>query len=119
MKCLHYVFIPRINAQLSQFASAWNSQPIHTENDLSPLQLWMRGLLSAEPNHQAEILDGMTVNDDYGVSSDYAYGFTSTDSEGVVVPAIDVDLTQQQLDYIQQNFHPLYRSDLNGESEIT
>ena len=75
----------------------------------------MRGLLSAQPNHQAEILDGMTVNDDYGVSSDYAYGITSTDSEGVVVPAIDVDLTQQQLDYIQQNFHPLYRSDLNGD----
>jgi len=40
MYCLHYVFIPRINAALSSFQLAWNHHPLSTENNLSPLQLY-------------------------------------------------------------------------------
>ena len=47
---LQFVFIPRINAQLDLFASAWNNHPIRTENGLSPLQLWTRGLLRSSIN---------------------------------------------------------------------
>ncbi len=36
---LHYMFIPRINNQLSQFVSVWNMHPLRTEGGLSPLQL--------------------------------------------------------------------------------
>lgn len=95
---LHFVFLPRINAQLDQFASAWNNHPIQTENGLSPLQLWTRGLLSAAPTYQAEIFDGMTVGDDHGVEGNNQ-GISSIDREGVVVhvPEIDIDLSQRQL----------------------
>ena len=111
--CLHFVFLPRINAQLHQFASAWNFHPIRTENGLSPLQLWTRGLLSAAPTYQAEIFDGMTVGDDHGVEGN-DQGISSIDYEGVVVPEIDIDLTRQQLVYIEQNFNPLRQSQFNG-----
>ena len=91
--CLHFVFLPRINAQLDQFASAWNNHPIRTENGLSPLQLWTRGLPSAAPTYQAEIFDGMTVGDDHGVEGN-DQGISSIDHEGVVVPEIGIDLSQ-------------------------
>ncbi len=110
--CLQYVFIPRINAQLKQFASAWNNHPIRTENGLSPQQLWTRGLLSATPTYQAEIFDGMTVSDDYGI--DGCHQGISSIHEGVVVPEIDIDLNEQELAYIEQNFNPLHRSEFNG-----
>ena len=37
---LHYVFLPRINTDLSLFLSVWNNHPIRTEHGLSPLVLW-------------------------------------------------------------------------------
>ena len=43
--CLHYVFIPRINAQLKTFTQAWNNHPMRTGHGLSPMQMWMRGLI--------------------------------------------------------------------------
>ena len=52
---LHYVFLPRINTDLSQFLSAWKNHPIRTEHGLSPLVLWQRGMLSAAPQWQQEI----------------------------------------------------------------
>ncbi len=41
---LHYIFIPRINYSLQQFLEAWNNHPLSTEQNLSPLQLWISGL---------------------------------------------------------------------------
>ena len=41
--CLHYVFLPKINASLSQFQQAWNNHPMQSENGLSPGKLWLRG----------------------------------------------------------------------------
>lgn len=111
---LQYVFLPRINTQLSQFSSAWNNHPVRTESGLSPLQLWTRGLLSATPTYQAEIFDGMTaVTEDYGVECS-GHGVSSIDYGSFVVPEIDIDLNEQQLAYIQENFNPLQRSDING-----
>ncbi len=40
---LHYVYIPRINECLHQFASAWNSHPLSSVGNLSPNQLWLTG----------------------------------------------------------------------------
>ena len=43
--CLHYVYIPRIKHSLHQFLHGWNAHPVSTENNLSPNQLWIRGLM--------------------------------------------------------------------------
>ena len=42
--CLHYVYLPRINASLTKFQQAWNNHPMQSENSLSPEQLWLQGL---------------------------------------------------------------------------
>ena len=42
--CLHYVFIPKMNASLQSFQQAWNSHPMQSERGLSPEQLWLEGM---------------------------------------------------------------------------
>ncbi len=37
---LHFVFLPRINASLDTFRSAWNNHSLSTESNMSPLQLY-------------------------------------------------------------------------------
>lgn len=43
---LHYVYLPRINAALKGFVSGWNHNPLSSEGGLSPMQLWISGLMS-------------------------------------------------------------------------
>ena len=38
---LHYVFLSRINAALTAFRNAWNSHPLSTQQNRTPLQLFM------------------------------------------------------------------------------
>ena len=44
--CLHYVFVPRISRHLSIWTDAWNMHPLRTEKNLTPVQLWTRGLFT-------------------------------------------------------------------------
>ena len=39
--CLHYVFLPRINHHIQQFADGWDNHPIRTERNATPNQLWI------------------------------------------------------------------------------
>ena len=43
--CLHYVFLPRINAQLEAFRHSYSQHRLRTEHNRSPLQLWTSGML--------------------------------------------------------------------------
>ena len=45
MFCLHWVYLPKINATLKQFVESWNNHPISTENNLTPNQLFVEGIL--------------------------------------------------------------------------
>ena len=51
--CLHYVFLPRINAALEAFVDTWNNHPLSTEHNQTPNQLFIRGAL--EQNMVPEI----------------------------------------------------------------
>lgn len=115
---LHFVFLPRINVQLQHFASAWNHHPVRTENGFSPIQLWRRGLLSASPDFQCELFDGMTVANDYGVESNNLHR-SNVDYELINIPEINVNLNQEQVQEIEQNFNPLRPSELNGVDVYT
>ena len=108
------MFLPRINNQLAQFVSAWNRHPLRTENGLSPLQLWNRGLLSASSQLQSDIASGLSVDDDYGVDTGILGNTYCLDDEGVIVPDIEFDLNDSELDYIQAHYNPLQISDNNG-----
>ena len=41
---IRYVFKERINSSLKAFAEGWNHHPLSTEGNMSPAQLWVRGL---------------------------------------------------------------------------
>ena len=42
---LHYVCIPRIENSLRELARQMNNRPVSTERNLSPLQMWEKGML--------------------------------------------------------------------------
>lgn len=109
---LHYVFMPRINSQLAQFSSAWNQHPLRTENGLSPLQLWTRGLLSSPVEWQNEISSGLMMNEELYGAETYEDAFSSCFDR--VDIRFDFSLTQQQMQYLRDNYNPLQYSDNNG-----
>jgi hypothetical protein len=39
MFVLHFVYLPRINAQIDSFADAWNKHPIRRERNWTPEQI--------------------------------------------------------------------------------
>lgn len=41
--CLHYVFLPRLQANLNLFRDGWDNHPLRTEQNLTPNQLWEVG----------------------------------------------------------------------------
>lgn len=41
---LHYVFVPRINEELSEFVNGWCSHGISSARNKTPLQLWIMGM---------------------------------------------------------------------------
>ena len=43
--CLHLVYIPLINKALQEFKDKWNSHPVTTEENYSPRQLWVQGMM--------------------------------------------------------------------------
>ncbi|KAL0165569.1 hypothetical protein M9458_037413, partial [Cirrhinus mrigala] len=43
--CVHYTFLPRLQADLDTFAEAWNHHPLSSEGNRSPEQLWQMGLM--------------------------------------------------------------------------
>ena len=50
--CLHYVFLPRVNAALASFKDAWNVHPLSSERNLTPTQLWTMGLIQAPQSNR-------------------------------------------------------------------
>ena len=46
MFCLHYVFLQKINHHLEEWRNAWNSHPLSSEHNCTPMQMWTQGLLS-------------------------------------------------------------------------
>ena len=53
---MHYVFVPIINQRLALFAMGHNRGPISTEQNRSPQQLWIRGMLSNQSTRIGEEL---------------------------------------------------------------
>ena len=110
---LQFIFLPRINNQLNQFSNAWNRHPLRTENGLTPMQLWNCGLLSTSSEFQEEIASGLSVDDDYGIDID-TYNSTPFEDDVVVVPEINLSLSDADFLFLESHYNPLQQSDYNG-----
>ena len=66
--CLHFVYFPRIKSQLTKWKNAWNSHPLSTENNKTPIQLWTTGLITCSSQTLGRSLnneDELVLNDIY------------------------------------------------------
>lgn len=70
--CLHFIYLPYINSALATFIDGWNHHPMSSANGLSPLQLWMRGML-ANYNSGHQITQEMYGNQPDYVSTYYRF----------------------------------------------
>ncbi|CAJ0859168.1 8483_t:CDS:2, partial [Entrophospora sp. SA101] len=62
--CLHYVFIPRIEASLYKWEQSWNNHSVRTETHYTPRQLFIRSAISG--NAVLDYAD-INVDDEYGI----------------------------------------------------
>ena len=63
---LHYVYLPRINHALQEFAAAFNNRPMRTENNWSPEKIWTNGMIN-EAVRQLSASDEIENIELYGV----------------------------------------------------
>ena len=68
--CLHYIYIQYINHTLSAFVSAWSQHSLRSAQDMSPLQVWMHGMLS---NYNS----GHRITEELYHQEDYVSGTSS------------------------------------------
>ena len=110
---IHYVFLPRINRSLRKFQDAWNHHSLRTEGNSTPHQLFTSGVLALR-NAGMIALDFLeNVNDHYGVDSGHLT-VDHDDGENLIVPPINIQLTQQQITSLQQTINPLATSENYG-----
>lgn len=61
MFCVHYVFLPRLKADLATFQEGWDNHPLRTEGNLTPNQLWVMGHMQ-NPYNNPENLEEVSSN---------------------------------------------------------
>ena len=106
--CLQYVFLPRINMQLSRFVEGWNHHPLRTERGLSPMQLWTRGMCLATPTVFEQPADF-----DYGIEPGQSQNPFDA-GNAVEIPESMINLSDAQLEYIQRHYSSLADSEYQG-----
>lgn len=115
MFVLHYVFLPRINFALQEFAGAFNLRPIRTEHNWSPNKIWSSGMINPNNAMQTALRDP-AVND---VEPDNLEFFglyrdgpvPSEEASDVIVVPPTCPISQDSLLLLQRNVDPLRNSD--------
>ena len=99
---LRLVFLPRINADLGLFCSAWDNHPIRTANNGTHNQLFIIGQLSYDPNSNIPEI----VTDSYGIDFEGPASSEISENRIDTVPVDDIldetDLQQvlQEIDFV-------------------
>lgn len=110
---LHLVFLPEIQKRLDQFRQAWNHHGLRTENNRTPTQIWMEGMLS---NMET---DGTAINNVFGDNPYTSQNFEEllalhgiqsfhTTDEDDQLPSVTVE--QPRLLLSQEQQESVYRS---------
>lgn len=74
LHCLHYVYIPRIQNSLNELVDQLNNRPMSTEQNLSPRQLWEKGMIENVNADATVFQQPIELSDeDYGNISEEEY----------------------------------------------
>ncbi|GES72835.1 uncharacterized protein LOC114517950 [Rhizophagus clarus] len=107
--CLHYVYLPRFNNILKLFSETWNSHSIRTEHNLTPKQLFTKGMIQ----HGIRGIEDLVINpDDYGI--DWDGPIPSLESNIVIVNEPSNILTNDQYAYLASRVNPLQTDNCYG-----
>jgi hypothetical protein len=109
MFCLHYVFLPRINQSLAKWKSAWNKHKISTEGNLTPEQLYTRGMIACGFRGME---DSNINTDEYGIDFDGPRPTENNDNTVVIDESRNI-LNEQQMTLLQSRINPL-EDDIEG-----
>ena len=112
---LHYVFLPRLQRSLSEFRHQWNNHPLSTENNMTPMQLWIQGIFRNDVGNDEAIDAILSVEEiqTYGVDPDGPVP-VEDDQYDVVVPRSEIALTENQYLYLTTQIDPLSDDGENG-----
>ena len=95
--CLHYVFMPRINASLQTFRLAWNHHPLSSAGNRSPLQLYTGGSIGSDLFDENVDLHGL----------DPEAPLPEENEEESVVPDTSISLSPASVRVLQATANPL------------
>ncbi|KAL9980321.1 hypothetical protein ACROYT_G008892 [Oculina patagonica] len=118
---LHFVFMPRINRNLTKFKAAWNNHKLSTEHQKTPNQLYILGMLKLFGSSYCSVTDffeNNTVNEEeYGVSEpEIADAVDVDDITEVVVPENRLRLSDDCLRELCATVDPLTMDGNHGIS---
>eukprot|EP00794_Sanderia_malayensis_P001106 gene1106-451_t len=108
---LSFVFLPRINRHLKLFTDGWNEHPLRTEGNMSPIQKWIHG--SALYNQTSDDISPDFGIDWNGPMSSGRYS-GSEGHEGVQIPEIQTDLSEEEEQFLVSSIDPLGPSENFG-----
>ncbi|XP_071958613.1 uncharacterized protein [Antedon mediterranea] len=95
--CLHSVFLSLINDSLREMEGNWNDHPMSSKHNLSPNQLWHMGLNAYAFTNPEEYQD-LIHN---GIDEDGPQAVDDNNNEQIVVPYIQLPLTNNQEQFIK------------------
>lgn len=109
--CLHYVFLPRINQQISSFVEGWNRHRIRTAGNRTPLQLWVQGMLQRRFTGDRvirELYEEAEENlENFGIDWNGPVSYDDDDFDRVCVPHEECPLLEEEYEELKTAINPL------------
>lgn len=93
---LHLVYIDLINDTLQNFVSQWNHHPVTTESNLSPQQLWIKGMVTLQNAGYSAVDDVVDNVSSYGLDMGGPVP-EEDESRRVCVPNTSINIDMAQL----------------------
>lgn len=118
---LHVVYLPLINSVIEQFKQQWNNHPLTSESNYTPLQLWVRGLITLR-NSGYSAVDSIMSGDAlemYGIEEDMGSAAAENEIETsnvVIVPESSIYLDEATNERLQETMNHNTNDDSNGIS---
>ena len=107
--CLHFVYLPLINAALTELVAQWNDHPLSTENNLCPRQIWAQGMFQLRYSNLTAVQDVISGNsnsfEDFGIEEEGPV--TTLHSDLVNVPQSTIQLSVEEDTTIQHSINAI------------
>ena len=109
---LHYIYKPRIQKSLDEFREGWNHHSIRTEQNKTPYQLFVSGVLMLRQSGLTALDFFESVDENYGIDE---AGFSQDDSDDTVqISRIEFELSEQHYRQLSVALNPTDHSDNFG-----